>query len=239
MRTMDTPQQGLAGSESPSWHQADTPVAWVPPGMSRPARESAPVAGLRVHVARLRDWAALHSHVPKIFPEIDADTLGYWLRNERPAMLVAEIDGQFAGFCHLRVRRQGAMLWLNYVGVMPEFRRQGVAQALLREVQVCAAAWGCARVELDALVRNVSAVALYDRCTYRCLATMVDELGRIKYRYRKEVVSGGVERQAPPALPPRWQRAMLRLLYAAWITAPQRASALVRSRFGSTALGES
>jgi GNAT superfamily N-acetyltransferase len=192
---------------------------------------------VKVRFARIRDWPLLHHHVPQLFPEVNEATLSHWLRNERMSMLVAEVDGHFAGFCHLRVRRQGAVLWVNYVATMPAQRRRGVAQALLRRAQECAAAWGCMRAELDVVVRNTGAVAFYDRTGYRCITTLVDDLGRIKYRYRKEVHLGRVEHRSAPGLPPRWHRIGLRLLYTAWIAGPQQAQAWIKSRANRSPTG--
>lgn len=195
----------------------------------QPARAPRPASLLvrhgevEVRPARLLDWPELHAQVPKLFPDVNEATLGHWLRNERTTLLVAEVDGVFAGFCHLRVRRQGAVLWVNYIGVVADQRRIGVGHELLRRVQELAAAWGCMRVELDVVVRNAVAVALYERAGYRCITTLVDDAGGIKYRYRREVQAGRVESLTAPSAPPRWQRALLRVLYAVWISGPQRA----------------
>ncbi|MEX8517145.1 MAG: N-acetyltransferase family protein [Leptothrix sp. (in: b-proteobacteria)] len=228
----------MAPSQSDELVDLVDEVAAVRPDRSslQPWRDAAGVhaqidpVDVTVRFARIRDWPVLHHHVPQLFPEVNEATLSHWLRNERLSLLVAEVDGQFAGFCHLRVRRQGAVLWINYVATTPEQRRRGVAHALLRCAQECAAAWGCMRAELDVVVRNTGAVAFYDRTGYRCITTLVDDLGRVKYRYRKEVHLGRVEHRSAPGMPPRLQRIGLRLLYAAWIAGPQQAQAWIKNR---------
>lgn len=179
---------------------------------------------------RLTDWPTLQRVVVQMFPEVASETVGHWLRNGNHAMLVAEVDGEFAGFCHLRVRRQGAVLWVNYLGVMPALQQAGVAQKLLDHAERCAAEWGCMRVELDVLTRNGHVVSLYDHTGYRCITTLSDSQGRLKYRYRKEIRFGRLEHLSAPPGPPTWQRAFLRLLYETWITGPIRARAWLQKR---------
>lgn len=191
-----------------------------------------------VRMAGLRDWPALYRLVPAVFPEVDQVALSHLLRNERKAMLVAVADKQVVGFCHLRVRHQGGVLWINYIGVDQGRRLAGVGQALLLRAQECAAAWGCMRVELDVVVRNAGAVAFYDRSGYRCITTLVDDMGRVKYRYRREIQLGRVVHRQAPGLPGLGQRVWLRLLYGAWITGSRRAHSWVRQRFGKTDPGD-
>jgi GNAT superfamily N-acetyltransferase len=191
-----------------------------------------------VRMAHLRDWPTLYRLVPAVFPEVDQSALSHLLRNERKAMLVAEVDGQVAGFCHLRVRHQGGVLWINYIGVDQRRRLVGVGQALLQRAQECAAAWGCMRVELDVVVRNAGAVAFYDRSGYRCVTTLVDDQGRVKYRYRREIQLGRVTHRQAPGMPGLGQRVWMRVLYDVWITGSRRAHSWVRQRAGKTDPGE-
>lgn len=177
---------------------------------------------IHVRAVRLSDWPTLHRMVPQLFPEVDAVTLGYWLRSGRHVLLIAEVDRQLAGFCHLRVRRQGNVLWINYLGVLPEQRRCGVGRALLQGAHNRASEWGCMRIELDVVTRNDGAMGLYDRAGYRCISTLYDDEDRLKYRYRKDIRLGRVEQQSLPGLPSGWQRLGLKLLYEAWIASPPR-----------------
>ncbi|MFM2058859.1 MAG: hypothetical protein RLY71_3244 [Pseudomonadota bacterium] len=191
-----------------------------------------------VRMARVRDWPALYRLVPVVFPEVDQVALSHLLRNERKAMLVAVVDKQVVGFCHLRVRHQGGVLWINYIGVDQNRRLAGVGQALLQRAQECAAAWGCMRVELDVVVRNAGAVAFYDRSGYRCITTLIDDMGRVKYRYRREIQLGRVVHRQAPGLPGLGQRVWQRLLYGVWITGSRRVNGWVRQRSGKADPGE-
>lgn len=183
-----------------------------------------------IRVARMRDWPVLHRMMPELFPEVSEAAVSHLLRNERKAMLVAEVEGRVVGFCHMRVRHQGGVLWLNFIGVEKGLRRLGVGQALLRRVQECAAAWGCMRVELDVVVRNAAAVAFYDCSGYRCITTLVDDMGRVKYRYRREVQLGRVVHRQAPGLPSMSQRVWQRLLYDVWITGSTRVTEKLKRR---------
>lgn len=209
------------------------------PGSGERKRNDLPPHGeVTTRMARLRDWPVLYRLVPTVFPEVGQAALSHLLRNERKAMLVAVVDKQVIGFCHLRVRHQGGVLWINYIGVDPHSRKAGVGQALLQRAQECAAAWGCMRVELDVVVRNTGAVAFYDRSGYRCITTLVDDMGRVKYRYRREIQLGRVPHRQAPALPGLGQRVWQRLLYDVWITGSRRAHGWVRQRLGRAGSGE-
>jgi ribosomal protein S18 acetylase RimI-like enzyme len=60
----------------------------------------------------------------------------------------------------------GDSLYVDGLGVSPEFRRRGVAQALLEHATSTAANNGMPSVALDTAETNAPAVALYRRCGF-------------------------------------------------------------------------
>lgn len=83
---------------------------------------------------------------------------------------IAEIDGRDAG-CVLMHRVLGFdALEVAYMGVSPDFRRQGIGGILLRRALEKTRASGCARLKLVVDSRNAPARALYERFTFRAIA---------------------------------------------------------------------
>ncbi|HEY6237063.1 MAG TPA: GNAT family N-acetyltransferase, partial [Candidatus Elarobacter sp.] len=80
------------------------------------------------------------------------------------------IDGVLSGVVLLAFRRDRA--WIGGFGVVPEFRRRGLARRYLDETLAIAHASGVASVELEVLTHNTAAVRLYERAGF----AVVDEV---------------------------------------------------------------
>ena len=82
-------------------------------------------------------------------------------------VLIAESDARPAGFAlyffnySTWISRNG--LYLEDLYVRPEFRRQGVARALVRRLEAIADEHGCGRLQWVVLRGNTPAVRLYER----------------------------------------------------------------------------
>lgn len=83
--------------------------------------------------------------------------------------VVAEDGGKVVGYAMCRVeRRFGFGLFggakrghLISIAVLPDFRRRGIASALMREVMRALVGYGCGGLFLEVRVSNVGAVGLY------------------------------------------------------------------------------
>ncbi|MFZ0663607.1 MAG: GNAT family N-acetyltransferase [Acidobacteriaceae bacterium] len=78
--------------------------------------------------------------------------------------LIAESDGApaaFALFFPVYSTWQGRSLHLEDLFVLPEFRKLGIAKALLRRVAAIAVERGCARLQWDVLEWNTLALDFY------------------------------------------------------------------------------
>jgi ribosomal-protein-alanine N-acetyltransferase len=71
------------------------------------------------------------------------------------------VDGRVVGYCAAWVLP--GELHINNLAILPVFRRQGLATALLAEVLAEAARLGCARATLEVRRSNHAARALYER----------------------------------------------------------------------------
>jgi ribosomal protein S18 acetylase RimI-like enzyme len=86
------------------------------------------------------------------------------------ASRVASSDGCAVGICVLGVRgREG---WIGGMGVLPERRREGIGEALMRAVLERARALGLHRVTLEVLEQNETARRLYERLGFAGTRTL-------------------------------------------------------------------
>lgn len=81
------------------------------------------------------------------------------------ASVIASRDGALVGLANLGVRGEDG--WIGGVGVVPEARRSGVGEALMRAVHEQARSRGLRRVWLEVIVENAGALALYEKLGYR------------------------------------------------------------------------
>jgi ribosomal protein S18 acetylase RimI-like enzyme len=82
--------------------------------------------------------------------------------------LKAVVDGQMVGFIAGDPRRTEGMAWIATVGVLPEYRRQGIARALLLE---CEKRLSAPRLRLCVRVDNAGAIRLYEQEGYAHVGT--------------------------------------------------------------------
>ncbi|RPI80398.1 MAG: N-acetyltransferase [Chloroflexi bacterium] len=78
--------------------------------------------------------------------------------------LKAEIDGRFAGFVAADIRTSEKLAWIATIGVLPEFRNQGLGAALLEACEVELTA--IHRIRLCVRVSNDPAIHLYEQHGY-------------------------------------------------------------------------
>lgn len=75
-------------------------------------------------------------------------------------LLVAEKDGEIVGHAQGRVNR-GGYSWLDFLGVAPKNRRQGIGRALLNGFITHSKKSGCTKVSLDTAPCLKPAIKLY------------------------------------------------------------------------------
>jgi ribosomal protein S18 acetylase RimI-like enzyme len=81
------------------------------------------------------------------------------------ASRIAYRDGVAIGLGNLGVRGEDA--WIGGVGVVPDARRSGIGETLMRALHDQARERGIRRVWLEVIVENTSAFALYEKLGYR------------------------------------------------------------------------
>ena len=77
--------------------------------------------------------------------------------------LKAVTSERMVGFIGGEVNSREGTGWITTIGVLPDYRRQGIAQALL---SACEEQLGTARVRLSVRRSNLAAIALYQKTGY-------------------------------------------------------------------------
>jgi ribosomal protein S18 acetylase RimI-like enzyme len=78
--------------------------------------------------------------------------------------LKAIVDGRMVGFIAGDPRRTEGMAWIATLGVLPEYRRQGIARALLLK---CEKLLHANRLRLCVRLDNAGAIRLYEKEGYQ------------------------------------------------------------------------
>ena len=120
--------------------------------------------------ANLRDLGPLRRIEQACFPKdawplLDLMAVLTWPEVIR---LKAVVDGQMVGFIAGDPRRTEGMAWIATLGVLPEYRRQGIARALLLE---CEKRLKAENLRLCVRLDNDGAIRLYEQEGYQQVGT--------------------------------------------------------------------
>jgi len=126
---------------------------------------TAPGSAVIVEPATWRDLSSLRNLERVCFP-LDAwplmDVVGV-LAFPGVVRLKATQDGEMIGFIAADIRRLQNMAWIATLGVLPDFRRQGIGSILLSS---CEDLLRVARIRLSVRASNQPAQRLYSRFGY-------------------------------------------------------------------------
>jgi ribosomal protein S18 acetylase RimI-like enzyme len=121
-------------------------------------------------IANLRDLGPLRRIEQACFPKdawplLDLIAVLSWPDVIR---LKAVVDGQMVGFIAGDPRRTEGLGWIATLGVLPEYRRQGIGRTLLRE---CEKRLNTVRLRLCVRLDNSGAIRLYEQEGYSRVGT--------------------------------------------------------------------
>ena len=78
--------------------------------------------------------------------------------------LVGEIGGKIVATA--MGGYEGHRGWVNYLGVDPEYQRQGLAREMMEEIERLLKEWGCPKINLQIRNTNLNAIEFYRRIGY-------------------------------------------------------------------------
>ncbi|UCD98495.1 MAG: GNAT family N-acetyltransferase [Chloroflexota bacterium] len=127
---------------------------------------AAPGSAAIVEPATWRDLSSLRNLEQICFP-LDVwpllDLVGV-LSFPGVVRLKASHDGKMVGFIAADIRRREKTAWISTLGVLPDYRRKGIATALLK---ACEERIQVVRIRLSVRASNEPALRLYTRVGYR------------------------------------------------------------------------
>ena len=80
-------------------------------------------------------------------------------------VLVAEMDHQLVGCCHLE-RRTGGLAYFGLFAVQPARQGSGIGRAVVDEAERIAAGWGCTELQMTVIRQRNDLIAWYRRLGY-------------------------------------------------------------------------
>lgn len=99
--------------------------------------------------------------------------------NEYSHFFAKICDGKIVGYVCIRVMCEEAQIC--NLAVKNDYRRQGIATELLKEIAGFSALQGCERCELEVNTANTPAVELYKKCGYEIVGTRVNFYRKSRY----------------------------------------------------------
>jgi ribosomal protein S18 acetylase RimI-like enzyme len=87
------------------------------------------------------------------------------LKIQRDLFLVAIIDSNLIGTA--MAGYDGHRGWVHYVAVKPEYRRQGIGEALMKRIEHGLKRIGCPKLNLQVRADNDEAAAFYKKLGYK------------------------------------------------------------------------
>ncbi len=120
----------------------------------RPYRPSDEAAVINV-------WAECGLLHPENNPKLDIERK---MRVNPELFLVGEIGEQIVATC--MVGYEGHRGWINYLGVLPSFQRQGIASQIMLEAESRLRALGCPKINLQVRGTNAKVVQFYESLGY-------------------------------------------------------------------------
>ncbi len=116
--------------------------------------------------------------------------LAYLLTDYNTIGLAARVNGEIAGFAIARVdiRRNELFGHIVTVDVAPAYRRKGIAEKLLREVESALRVRGVKECLLEVRESNVAALSLYQKLGYEKVGKLEKYYGNAHALYLKKIL---------------------------------------------------
>ena len=121
--------------------------------------------------ATLLDLPVLVSLDREYFPDTawPAEQFRAEISGKTRNFLIAESEGRIIGYASAFLPSTGGLADLMTIAINPDFRRQGIAQRLIKELENWAADKGADSMMLEVDIENQSAITLYIKLGYEKL----------------------------------------------------------------------
>jgi ribosomal-protein-alanine N-acetyltransferase len=147
---------------------------------------------IKIEDTSIRDLAKFYEIEQQCFEQeaFTKQQLAYLLTDYSTIGLAARVNGEIAGFAMARVdiRRSEQVGHIVTVDVTPAYRRNGIAQSLLREVEDVLRERGFKECRLEVRENNVAALRLYQKLGYRRVGKLENYYGSAHGLYLKKTL---------------------------------------------------
>jgi ribosomal protein S18 acetylase RimI-like enzyme len=107
-------------------------------------------------------WSKCGLVVPQNNPKCDIERK---LKVNPEWFLVGELDGRIIATC--MAGYEGHRGWINYLAVLPKYRRQGFATQIMREAERILKDAGCPKINLQVRTSNKDVIAFYEAIDFK------------------------------------------------------------------------
>jgi len=147
---------------------------------------------MKIEDASIRLLGKLHEIEKQCFSQeaFIKQQLAYLLTDYGAIKLVARIDGEIAGFVIARVGigRNTSFGHILTVDVAPAYRRKGIAQKLLHEIETVLRGRGIKECSLEVREDNIVALNLYQKLGYTKVGNLEKYYGKAHGLYLQKVL---------------------------------------------------
>jgi len=116
--------------------------------------------------------------------------LAYLLTDYNAIGLAARVNGEIAGFAIARVEigRNAQFVHILTVDITPSYRRKGIAQTMLHEIEILFKERGIEECRLEVREGNVAALSLYQKLGYKKVSRLEKYYGNAHGLYLKKTL---------------------------------------------------
>ena len=160
-----------------------------------------------------RSWRSLAQLMTECFPYMPRAARDYAIRSYIPGTRILLLQGKMVGVSMMAPPRPERPMtaWLEFIGIAPTHRGQGLGTLLLNDFEAQAADFGFTAIELAADPGDPRAVSFYQARGYRSISH--DGINLCFHKDLPPKLRRTPRRYSPPGTPLRvWRAAVFRVI---------------------------